>query len=246
MPRHQLDTIDNANNFDTSSLHFKNEPSIFLTEEIPSDISQVVILPNSLRWLLPSTVITLTLVSKLIGTLLVETGKNSTIDGDFNFLEYIESRDISSQEIQLVYPIYRTNKDLIIIFIPENDLKYPTILQNYLIKSLSDIIKNFQSTILINCDKILELKTLSQLKPPEFISGSVSRLVMELLPFDKLETIIIPSEGMNGFEKINADIVDSLVELMKQKFNFPINYSAECYRYWKLENGTQGQCGLYI
>lgn len=232
------------------SLLDKGIPKISLT---PSNLnlspySHCIVLPVSLKWLLPKSIINLQHIGRVSGSLLNNEDWNST-ETVVGLYETDERIDYMEEQFTVTYNLWKI-EDTLIILIEENELKYPTIVTNFMTRYLSSLIKGIDDmTILVNSDRLTQLKTLPELSPPEFITGSITNLILGLSKKTG-KVLVVPSEGPIGFEKYNLTTVDVLVEKMSALLcSYPAQtdfYISECLKLWKSDGCTSTQGGLYI
>ena len=249
-PRHQLDSVAQS---DPYSLVDKNLPKVTVSPENLDLIqfNHCLVLPSSLKWLLPKSIINLTHIGVISGTLQNDNNTDpqsmKIVSGMYDTEDSITRS--STEEFLMNYNLWKL-QDTVIVIIEENEMKYPTIVTNFMTRQLAQLIGNVcERTILVNSDRLTELKTLTDLIPPEFITGSITNLILSLK--DKsAKVLVVPAEGPSGFEKYNFNVVDSLVdEMSKLLCSYPSQtdyYVSECIKLWKLDGCTTTQGGLYI
>lgn len=235
---------------DPYSLVNKTTPTVTIEPE-SLDISpynHCIVLPTSLKWLLPKSIINLVHIGIISGTLsnMNEWESMKPVPGMYDTEEHMIN---STEQFVIHYNLWRL-EDTLIAIIDENEVKYPAIVTNFMTRNLAQLLRDIKDiTILVNSDKITELKQLSYLVPPEFITGSITNFILAL-PRKELKVIVVPSEGPIGFEKYNFPTVDALVdEMSKLLCSYPSQteyYVSECLKLWKLDECTTTQGGLYI
>lgn len=155
----------------------------------------------------------------------------------------------STEQFVIKYNLWKL-QDTLIAIIDENEVKYPAIVSNFMTRELAQLIGGIEDmTVLVNSDRLTDLKNLSDLVPPEFITGSITNILLAL-PKKDAKVIVVPSEGPIGFEKYNFTVVDALVDEMSTLLcSYPSQtdyYVTECLKLWKLDGCTTTQGGLYI
>lgn len=234
---------------DPTSLADLPEPKVELNPPLLNfdGFNHCILLPRSLKWLLPKSVVHFVHLGQIHGSLSNEHNRSDT-KPILGLYETEEPKKFSSN-YSVEFNIWKV-EDTIIILIDENEIKYPTILTNFLTKSLASLIKHIPDiVVLINSDRVSELKKLKDLVPPEFVAGSISNLIINL-PDEKLNVLVVPSEGPVGFEKYNINTVDGLLDEMSQLLcSYPAQtsfYIHESMKLWKLDGCTSTQGGLYL
>ncbi|CCD25262.1 Pba1p NDAI_0E04450 [Naumovozyma dairenensis CBS 421] len=169
-------------------------------------------------------------------------------------------KDMKSSEksYDFNFPIFAIDRTLV-ISIQENFLKISPIFSNVISQTLVQALPlNKEILILGTSDRVAVMRKISNeidtLEPPEFVTGFIGSLITELNLHNakyNFDAIIVPSEGPTGFEKLNLTIMQDLIDIFKNEWNY-LNidskvYTEQCYRHWKLAGAAIGaQSGLYI
>ena len=126
-PRHQLDSVAQS---DTYSLVDKNLPKVTVSPENLDLIqfNHCLVLPSSLKWLLPKSIINLTHIGVISGTLQNDNNTDpqsmKTVSGMYVTEDSITGS--STEEFLINYNLWKL-QDTVIVIIEENEMKYPTI-----------------------------------------------------------------------------------------------------------------------
>ncbi|SMN19875.1 similar to Saccharomyces cerevisiae YLR199C PBA1 Protein involved in 20S proteasome assembly [Maudiozyma saulgeensis] len=195
-----------------------------------------------------------------------ETGLN---EGNYswNFNEnFPEEFDPASQEeneeikksFSFEFPLFHIpNNNSLLISIDENFLKLSPIFDNVLAKELANLLVDCKYIFVIGTsDRVMDSKSITcsvcNLNPPEFVSGFIGSLISNLAiqPVSNFSSIIVPSEGPTGFEKISLETMNELVHTFMDQWNNEIDtqkYYEECNKYWRFDGSAMStQSGLYI
>ncbi|AET39740.1 Pba1p Ecym_4720 [Eremothecium cymbalariae DBVPG len=251
IPRHQVQSINSA---DPTSLLLSPEPVITLDNDINKGYEKAIALPSSLTWLLPADLIHFKQISCLTAVLKQSSNPDPVEIEDVNTSGFYEV-DVkpSTKEVRASYPIYELDDHTLVVLIKEDELQHPPILHNFLAIALAKVLRTAIQKVylLINSDKIIGFKSLSELQPPEFIAGALAAIVTALNSQSSSkefqhEIMVVQSEGPRGYEIHNITVVDLLVEYMKSTLGYSEEYVTSAYRRWKSNSASQFQSGLYL
>ena len=184
---------------------------------------------------------------------------NENFPNEFDPAPKSENNEEIRKSFSFEFPIMHIpNNNSLLISIDENFLKLSPIFDNILAKKLSSILNDKMKTLIIGTsDKIMNTKNISKeycdLNPPEFVSGFIGALISDIIAeqsTSNFESIIIPSEGPTGFEKISLETMNELVHIFMDQWNESIDkkkYYEECNRFWRFDGSAMStQSGLYI
>ena len=211
------------------------------------------------------------LTAKEIGsvkmTLKISSSGEGSLEHSWNFNENfpdefdpaIRTDEITSERsYAFEFPIHAIpNNNSALLVVDENFLNLSPIFDNVLAKKLISVLsQNSRVFVLGTSDRISGIKRLesvdSTLSPPEFIGGFIGRLFSNLILNDSVNfnSIVVPSEGPTGFEKISQESMDELLSTMSAEWSTDIDsnaYTEECRRCWRYDGAAMStQSGLYI
>lgn len=248
------------------SLQSLSLPTVTIPDDIDfNQFSKIFLTTKLMNPLFPKKFLNLTELGFIETALSLSEQNDEEMEHSWNFNENFPNEFDPSgrmpniqRSFDFKFPIYHIpNNNTLLISIDENFLKFSPIFANVLAKSLVARIKNSkQICILGACDKIVNPKRLTKddcaLTPPEFVTGFIGALFSEIILNDvtNFESVVVPSEGPTGFEKISVNIMDDLVDLFINEWSDEIDfkrYYDECHRYWKFDGAAMStQSGLYI
>lgn len=184
---------------------------------------------------------------------------NENFPNEFDPAPNSDNSEDIRKSFSFEFPIMHIpNNNSLLISIDENFLKLSPIFDNVLAKKLSSILNDKIKTLIIGTsDKIMSTKKISReycdLNPPEFVSGFIGALISNVVADQSTSnfgSIIIPSEGPTGFEKISLETMNELVHIFMDQWNESIDkkkYYEECNRFWRFDGSAMStQSGLYI
>jgi len=169
-----------------------------------------------------------------------------------------EKNEENQKSFSFEFPLfYIPNNNSLLISIDENFLKLSPIFDNILAKKLASLLSDCKKTFVIGAsDRIMNSKAITasvcDLNPPEFVSGFIGSLISNaaVRSVSNFSSIIVPSEGPTGFEKISLETMNVLVHALMNQWNSGIDtqkYYEECNKYWRFDGSAMStQSGLYI
>lgn len=238
-------------------------PTVILTEPIDiSQFNQIVLCTKVLRPLFPSTICPTTTISEFQVTIPPQPTAIKKAHGSSYGDEDYEQESLSDKKPEEITVSFQVEKfkDILFICIEENFLHVSPIAWNLLSQQIIRLCKSkntLQTIVLGTSDRITTLKSvgstlgLPDLEPPEFVTNCTASLITTLILHDlPFKSLIAPSEGPSGFEKLSLVSMDQLAEscfeLVKPVENVS-SYIEECHRAWRLQGTAMGaQTGLYI